>query len=51
MQSIIEAVPGHDKEVYGVSVESAIAAEAIGYYLALRELTGFIFPKYSALSA
>ena len=46
MQSIIEAVPGHDKEVYGVSVESVIAAGLLlVIILVIRELTGFIFPK------
>ena len=46
MQSIIEAIPGHDKEVYGISVESVIAAGLLlVIILVIRELTGFIFPK------
>ena len=52
MQSIIEAIPGHDKEVYGVSVESIITAGLLLIFiLIIRELTGLIFLKYSAPSA
>ena len=52
MQSIIEAIPGHDKEVYGVSVESVITAGLLLIIiLIIRELTGLIFPKiFSTIS-
>ena len=46
MQKLIEAVPGHDKEIYGISAEGIIAA---GFLLILiliiREITGIVFPK------
>ena len=52
MQSIIEAIPGHDKEVYGISVESVIAAGLLlVIILIIREITGIIFPKiFSSVS-
>ena len=46
MQKLIDAVPGHDKEIYGISAEGIIAA---GFLLILiliiREITGIVFPK------
>ena len=52
MQSIIEAIPGHDKELYGVSMESFITAGLLLIsILIIRELTGLIFPKiFSTIS-
>ena len=47
MQGIIEAVPGHDKEVYGISVEGVIAAGLLlVIILIIREITGVFFQKY-----
>ena len=46
MQKLIESIPGHDKEIYGISVESIIAAGLLVILiLIIREITGFIFPK------
>ena len=46
MQKIIESIPGHDKEVYGISFESVIAAGILLILiLIIREITGVIFPK------
>ena len=52
MQSVIEAIPGHDKEIYGISAESIIAAGLLLIViLIIRELTGIIFPKiFSSIS-
>ena len=46
MQKLIEAIPGHDKEVYGISMESVIAASLLLILiLIIREITGIILPK------
>ena len=46
MQKLIEAIPGHDKEVYGISMESVIAASLLLILiLIIREITGIISPK------
>ena len=52
MQRIIEAIPGHDKEVYGISMESVIAAAILVILiLIIREITGVILPKiFSSIS-
>ena len=52
MQKLIEAIPGHDKEVYGISMESVIAASLLLILiLIIREITGLFYPRFSALSA
>ena len=46
MQKLIEAIPGHDKEVYGISMESVFAASLLLILiLIIREITGIILPK------
>ncbi|MBA4695451.1 MAG: mechanosensitive ion channel family protein [Candidatus Poseidoniales archaeon] len=46
MQSIVEAIPGHDKEIYGVSVDSVIAALILLIFIIIvREIMGLILPK------
>lgn len=52
MQKIIEAIPGHDKEIYGVSVESVIATTLLLIViLIIREIVGLILPKvFSSIS-
>ena len=52
MQGIIEAIPGHDKEVYGISMESVIAASILVILiLIVREITGLILPRiFSSVS-
>ena len=45
MQSIVEAIPGHDKEIYGVSVDSVIAALILLIFIIIvREIVGLILP-------
>ena len=52
MQRIIEAIPGHDKEIYGVSMESVIAATLLLIFiLIVREIVGMILPRvFSSIS-
>ena len=52
MQKIIEAIPGHDKEIYGLSMESVIAATLLLIFiLIIREIVGMILPKiFSSIS-
>ena len=46
MQQLIELIPGHDKEILGVSAESIISALLLLIFiLIVRELTGMIIPK------
>lgn len=46
MQRIVEAIPGHDKEIYGVSVESVLAAVLLLIFILItREIIGLIIPK------
>ena len=46
MQNVIEMVPGHDKSIYGISVESIITSVIIlGVILIARTLSGFLIPK------
>jgi len=46
MQNVIEMVPGHDKSIYGISVESIITSVIIlGVILITRTLSGFLIPK------
>ncbi|MCH2435338.1 MAG: hypothetical protein MK197_03505, partial [Candidatus Poseidoniaceae archaeon] len=52
MQRVIEAIPGHDKEIYGLSMESVIAASILVILiLIIREITGLILPRiFSSVS-
>jgi MscS family membrane protein len=52
MQKIIEAIPGHDKEIYGLSMESVIATTLLLIIiLIIREIVGLILPKvFSSIS-
>lgn len=52
MQKIIEAIPGHDKEIYGLSAESVIATTLLLIViLIIREIVGLILPKvFSSIS-
>ena len=52
MQGIIEVIPGHDKEFYGISMESVIAASILVILiLIVKEITGLILPKiFSSVS-
>tara|TARA_B100001094_G_scaffold172168_1_gene166494 strand:- start:1023 stop:2072 length:1050 start_codon:yes stop_codon:yes gene_type:complete len=46
MERIIEAIPGHDKELLGIGIESVIAAcISLIVILIIREIVGRIFPK------
>ncbi len=46
MQNVIEMVPGHDKSIYGISVESIITSVIIlGVILITRTLSGILIPK------
>ena len=46
MQRIVEAIPGHDKEIYGVSVESILAAVLLLIFILItREIIGLIIPR------
>lgn len=47
MQKIIQAIPGHDQEVYGISVESIITFTLLVIFIFIvRELFGIIIPKF-----
>ena len=52
MQKIIEAIPGHDKEIYGLSAARVIATTLLLIViLILREIVGLILPKvFSSIS-
>ena len=46
MQQLIELIPGHDKEILGVSAESIFSAILLLIFiLIVRELSGMIIPK------
>ena len=46
MQRLIEVIPGHDKEILGISAESFLsAAILLIFILIIREISGLIIPK------
>ncbi|MAK97376.1 MAG: mechanosensitive ion channel family protein [Candidatus Thermoplasmatota archaeon] len=46
MQKIIEKIPGHDSEIYGLGVDSIITAVILLILIViLRQLTGLLIPK------
>jgi len=46
MQRLVELIPGHDKEILGISAESFLsAAILLIFILIVREITGIIIPK------
>tara|TARA_B110001452_G_scaffold155532_1_gene129435 strand:+ start:2219 stop:3268 length:1050 start_codon:yes stop_codon:yes gene_type:complete len=46
MQKLIEAIPGHDRDIYGISIEGVIsAALLLIVILLMREISGFIIPR------
>ena len=46
MQMIIEAIPGHDKEIYGLSIESILTVTLLGVLLLItKEISGYIIPR------
>jgi MscS family membrane protein len=46
MQIVIDAIPGHDKEIYGVSVESVLTVTLLAIFiLIIREISGYIIPR------
>lgn len=46
MQMIIEAIPGHDKEIYGLSIESILTVTLLAILLLItKEISGYIIPR------
>ena len=46
MKKLIEAIPGHNKEIYGVEVDGIITAFLLVILIAIvREIVGVILPK------
>ena len=46
MKKLIEAIPGHNKEIYGVEVDAIITAFLLVILIAIvREIVGVILPK------
>ena len=46
MQKIVEKIPGHDSEIYGVGADSIITAVILLILIViLRQLTGILIPK------
>ncbi len=46
MRSVIEAIPGHDKEIFGIGMESIITLTILLIFiLTIREIFGIIVPK------
>ena len=52
MQRLVEAIPGHDKDILGISAESILSTTILLIIiLIIRELTGIIIPKiFSSIS-
>lgn len=46
MQIVVDAIPGHDKEIYGVSVESVLTVALLAIFiLIIREISGYVIPR------
>ena len=46
MQIVVDAIPGHDKEIYGVSVESVLTVTLLMIFiLIIREISGYVIPR------